>query len=147
VSGGTYNAATDDLGSILGGCSNETGTGTNPHSMDCNTSITPTDTNTVVGGMNNSAQGQAASISAGKSNVANGTSGAWVGGGFSNTSSGDSSSLSGGYLNTSSGSSSSLSGGSGNTSGGTNTSVLGGLSRTLSTPANESQAGSTKFAP
>jgi hypothetical protein len=82
--------------------------------------------------MGNQSDGQASVVSAGNSNLASGTFGAWVGGGFSNTSSG---------------SSSSLSGGSHNTSNGTNTSLLGGTGRTLASPADESQAGATTFAP
>jgi hypothetical protein len=54
------------------------------------------ETNAIGGGMENTAQGQAAVISGGNKNSATGTFGAWVGGGFSNTSSGSSTSLLGG---------------------------------------------------
>jgi hypothetical protein len=61
MTGGQFNAATDGGGSILGGCLNLTGTGSNPNGgATCDTA--PPEYNTIGGGEANKSQGEADSI-------------------------------------------------------------------------------------
>ncbi len=70
VSGGERGAATDDSGSISGGCSNLTGTGTNPYAQaNCEPGVVP-GVNSVSGGANNTARGSADAILGGANNTA-----------------------------------------------------------------------------
>ena len=117
VSGGVDNAATDFYGSILGGCSNTTGTGSNPNGSNCSFTTDTPQASTVAGGADNNAAGSTSAVAAGYTNIATGFFGTLVGGGFHNTSSGAS------------------------------TSVLGGSQESLSGPNSESRVGPTLFTP